>query len=322
MNSFLQFFAEPWQIDAEGFFWIYVMGALVTGTCGVLGCYLNLRRNAMMGDAISHAVLPGILIGALLFERVVGPHIVIAAALSAMVCVVLVHFIYSYTRVKHDAAIGIAFTTMFALGVIGVSLYAGQIDLDAECVLYGEIEYIPLEPFAAIFGYELVPESVFLMGCVAVLVLGVIIAFYKELLLTSFDAGMAATLGVSPLLVHYVLMILTAMTAVSAFNAVGAILVVAMLVLPGATAYLLTDRLYLMLLYSIIQAFIYPFLGISAAFKFSISTSGAMVVVAFAGFLLIWLIAPRHGLLAGWINRQRGLDLELPEEFRTEEPAA
>jgi len=304
---------EPWRLDPYGYGMMVLMGTVTGATCGLLGCLLTLRRNAMMGDAISHSVLPGIVVAALLVGRTTGWHVLAGALAAALVCTLLVHLIYSNSRIKEDTAIGIAFTTLFALGIVLISLFAGQVDLDADCVLYGELEWVALEPPVMFAGLAL-PASVWRIGMVGLVALAGVIVFHKELLVTSFDPGFSATSGVSPVAVHYVLMGLTALTAVTSFNAVGAILVVAMLVVPGATALLLSERLTPMLALSALLGGITALPGMQLAYALGISTAGAMVVVGFGLFLLAWVAAPRRGLVARAWSRQRRL-LEPPTEM-------
>src|SRR5690606_17442339 len=211
--------------------------------CGLVGNYLVLRRMALIGDAVSHSILPGLVI-AYLFSGTRGSAAMFAGALCAGVATtIIIEAIHRRTRVKQDAAIGIAFSTLFAIGVILMSLYAQRIDLDADCVLYGEISFVPLEPMVTVAGVTLGPESIVRMGTVLLAVVALIAAFYKELLVTSFDAGLAKSLGINPTVFHYGLMAVLSIVVVSAFESVGAILVIAMLILPGATGSLLTQRL-------------------------------------------------------------------------------
>ena len=304
----MSWIVEPWRADPVALIWMMVMGALVASTCGVLGCWLNLRRNALMGDAISHAVLPGIVLAALLMGRSHGPHVVIGALLAALVCVALVHALYVSVRIREEAAIGIAFTTLFAVGVILISLFSRHIDLDADCVLHGELEYVPLEPLVQVAGVGLAPASVLLMGFVALLTLGGGWLFRKHLLLSSFDPGLAASTGIRPIAVHYALMGMTALAAVSSFQAVGAILVVAVFVVPGATAMLLTRRLRTMLVICGLLGAVYAVAGVHVALWWGVSTAAAMVVVAFVLFLAAWVLAPRYGLLASQVWDRRAVE--------------
>lgn len=272
--------------------WIIVMGLCVSLSCALLGCFLVLRRMALLGDAISHAVLPGIAIAFLITGNRNSLAMTLGAALAGFLAAALIEWIHRNSPVKQDASTGIVFTAMFALGVVLIALYADKVDLDQECVLYGEIAFVPLQE--RFWG---VPEPVLRMFGVLVGTVACLLAFYKELLVTSFDAGLAQSLGISPQRYHYALMGMLAVTVVNAFEAVGAILVVAMLILPGATAYLLTDRLPVMLGWSCVHAALSTVGGVFLAVWLDCSIAGAMVLVGAGLFVATFLFSPVHGWL-------------------------
>jgi manganese/zinc/iron transport system permease protein len=289
-------FVAPWTTELSSFGWIALMGFLVTAACGLIGNYLLLRRMALVGDAISHSVLPGIVIAFLLADSR-NTWVMFAGALAAgLVATVLIETIHRSSRVKQDAAIGIVFSTLFAVGVILVSLFAHQVDLDADCVLYGELAFVALEPPRVIAGIGVGPEPVFVMALVVATVAALVVLFYKELLVSSFDAGLAASLGIRPGVVHYALMCVLSLVVVSAFQWVGAILVIAMLILPGATAFLLTHRLPGMMALSVVHAALSAVLGMHLAIWLDCSMAGAMVVAGGALFVLAWILSPSQGL--------------------------
>lgn len=295
--DFQQHVIAPWQENLTIFGWIALMGFLVATTCGLVGNYLVLRRMALVGDAISHSVLPGIAIAFLLARSRQSWVMFLGALAAGILTTVLIEVIYRRSRVKQDAAIGIVFSTLFAVGVILISLFANRIDLDADCVLYGEIALVPLEPWVTIAGWEIAPEPVFIMGLVTTLVVVTIGLFYKELLVSSFDAGLAASLGIRPGVVHYSLMCALSAVVVSAFESVGAILVIAMLILPGATAYLLTHRLPIMMLLSVVHAALTTLLGMHLGLWLECPQAAAMVVAGGFLFVLSWIFSPSQGLL-------------------------
>lgn len=277
----------PWTESFADFRWVLLMGFLVTLACGLVGNFLILRRMALVGDAISHSVLPGLAVAFLLAQSR-GPLVMFAGALAAgITTTVLIEFIHRNTRVKQDSAIGIVFSTLFALGVVLISLKAGQIDLDTDCVLYGELGNVWLEPKTVFAGFEL-PPQVLTMGIASLLVIALILIFYKELLVSSFDPGLAATLGIRPGFVHYALMAVLSVVVVSAFRAVGAVLVVAMLILPGATAYLLVSRLPAMLWLSALHAALSAVMGLHLGLWLECSIGAAMVVAGAILFTLAW----------------------------------
>ena len=309
--DFHQVFIAPWagafsveQPGPPAVLWIAAMGFLVSSACGLVGAYLILRRMALVGDAISHSVLPGIAIAFLLSGSRGSGAMFLGALAAGMVTTLIIEVIHRKSRIKHDSAIGIAFTTLFAIGVILISVFAGQVDLDQECVLYGEIAWIPLENMVAWRGISLGPEPVVRMAVVLFLTVALILLFYKELLVSSFDAGLASSLGINATVVHYGLMCWLSVVVVSAFESVGAILVVAMLILPGATASLLSNRLGIVLILTIVHSAISSLLGIHLAYWLNCSMAAAMVVMGTVLFVLAWILAPRHGLVVRLLHRR------------------
>lgn len=311
----------PWTEGFGANFVIALMGFFVATACGLVGNYLMMRRMALVGDAISHSVLPGIAIAFLVSKSRGTLPMFTGALIAGVVTTILIEIIHKQSRVKQDAAIGIAFTSMFAIGVILISVFASQVDLDQECVLYGEIGYIgivvPPDLMPAIHEnglFEVIPLAVTRMGVVAALTVLLVTFFYKQLLVSSFDAGLARSLGINATFVHYALMCWLSITVVSAFEAVGAILVIAMLILPGATAFLLSTRLPVIHALTILVAALSSVLGIPLATWLNCTMAGAMVVMASVLFVLAWIFSPLDGLLVRWL-RQRKLHLEPPEAF-------
>ena len=276
-------------------FWIILTGALVASACGFLGCFLILRRMAMVGDAISHAVLPGIAVAFLLSGSRESLPMLLGAAAFGLLCTFLIQTLRR-RGVQNDAAISISFTALFAVGVVLISLYSRQVDLDLDCVLYGEIAYVPWDVLM-VGEIAIGPKAVWVNGFAFVLALTVIGLFYKQFKICAFDPQMAAAIGIPVALFHYLLMGLVSITTVSAFESVGAILVVAMLIVPGATAYLLTDRLGRMLGLSVLIGTLSAALGYALAVWLDVSIAGAMTVAAALLFLLAFLFSPLHGIV-------------------------
>lgn len=302
----------PW---ADGFganILIALMGFFVATACGLVGNYLMMRRMALVGDAISHSVLPGIAIAFLVSQSRGTTPMFIGALIAGVITTILIEVIHKKSRVKQDAAIGIAFTSLFAIGVILISVYASQVDLDQECVLYGEIAFVPFGDPVQLTETLTAPLPVVRMGIVAILTLVFVVCFYKQLLVSSFDAGLATSLGINATFVHYALMCWLSITVVSAFESVGAVLVVAMLILPGATAFLLSHRLPVIHTLTVLMAALSSVLGVHLATWLNCSMAGAMVVMASALFVLAWVFSPLDGLVARWV-RQRRMHLEPPE---------
>lgn len=283
--------------------WIILTGSLVGASCGLVGSFLILRKMAMLGDAISHSVLLGI-VGAFLISNSTDSFaMLIGATVVGLLTAFLVQVLHQF-GVQSDAAIGVVFTSLFAAGVVLVSLFASRVHLDLEHVLYGEIAYIPWDTLT-IFGMGLGPRAVWMIGGVFLLSLLVLALFYKELKVTSFDPQMAAAVGIPVMFIHYLLMGLVSLTTVASFESVGAILVVAMLIVPGATAYLLTDRLGVMLLLSMAVGVISAILGYGVAVVLDASIAGSMTMVAGALFSIAFIASPSHGLLSRYLARRR-----------------
>lgn len=276
--------------------WVLVIGCLVAVSCSLVGCFLVLRRLSMLGDAISHAVLPGIVI-AFMFtgSRNVVPMLVGAMAMGILTAF-LVDLLSRFGKLQSDAAIGVTFTWLFAIGVILVSKFTGMVDLDVDCVLYGEIIFAPLDTFS--WGaYNLGPRAAWLTGVVSLANLLFIFLGYKQLKICSFDPALAAAIGINVALWHYLLMGFVSLTTVASFESVGAILVVAMLIVPPNTAYLLTDRLSAMLAIAALAGVISAVGGYALAAWLDGAVAGAMAVVSGILYALAALFGPRHGVI-------------------------
>ncbi|MEL7145703.1 MAG: metal ABC transporter permease [Bacteroidota bacterium] len=260
--------------------YIIITGALVAISCGLLGCFLILRKMAMIGDAISHAVLPGIVIAYFISgDRDTIPMLV-GAGLLGITATFLIEYFHQKGRLQTDASIGVTFTWLFALGVILISAFAGQVDIDQECVLYGEIGLIELDVLFFFNNTVMIPRVFLIMLFITIMVLAFIIIGYRGLYLTTFDPVYAATIGISTAFWHYLLMGFVSLTTVASFEAVGAILVVAMIVVPPATAYLLTEKLLPMLLLTTLFGVLTAIGGYYLAVWIDGSIAGAMATVA------------------------------------------
>jgi manganese/zinc/iron transport system permease protein len=287
--DFQRVVVQPWTTDLSLFGWIALMGFFVSAACGLVGNFLILRRMALVGDAISHSVLPGLAV-AFLIAQSRSPLAMLAGAIGASVATtVLIEVIHRNSRVKSDAAIGITFTTLFAIGVILIALFADKVDLDQDCVLNGELALIPITPPMHIGDLTLGPPPVVRAALVALVTLLLVIAFYKELVVSSFDPVLSTSLGVNATFVHYALMAWLSVVVVNAFEAVGAILVIAMLILPGATASLLVSRLPATLALSLLHAALSTVLGLHLGVWLNCSLAAAMVVAGCGLFVLAWL---------------------------------
>lgn len=276
--------------------WILLTASLVGFSCGLVGVLLILRRMAMMADAISHTVLLGIVVAFLVTRELTGVHMLIGAMAAGLFTAVLVQWLHN-RGVQQEASIGIVFTTLFAIGVVLIATKVGNAHLDVQHALMGEIAFIPWEKIELPW-IGSVPEAVFILFVVLALVLFLILVFYKEWKITSFDPALAASLGLPVVLMHYVFMTMISVTAVAAFDAVGAILVVAMLITPAAAAYLWTDRLSVMMALSSLFGVLSAFLGYYVAVWLDTSISGSMAFATGVIFMISFICSPRHGMIA------------------------
>ena len=280
---------------------IVLTGAVVGASCALVGSFLVLRKLAMLGDAISHAVLPGIVLAFLLTgSRSSLPMFLGAAALGGLTAFLVQ--VLSRRGIQGDAAIGVTFTSLFAVGVVLVSLYGSQVDLDLDCVLYGEIAYTPFDQ-VVLADRPIGPRALWVNAILLVVNALVLGLFYKQFKLCAFDPELAAAVGIPVAVMHYALMGLVAMTTVGAFESVGAILVVAMLVVPGATAYLLTERLGRMLGIAMLLGAASAAIGYEVARAVDGSIAGAMATVSGVFFGLAFLFSPRQGVVSRLVAR-------------------
>jgi len=300
-----------WVLDplqSTTLLWLAATAFCVALACGLPGTFLVLRRMSLVGDAISHSVLPGIVIGFLFTGSLTSPWLLGGAALAGVGATLLIEQIHSRTRIKQDAAIGIAFTALFALGVLLLRLYASRVDLDPDCVLFGSLESAVLrERF--VLGGLVVPKVFVMQAVVAAGTVLLVVFFFRVLMLTSFDAGLAASLGYRPVLAGRLLLVLVSVIVVAAFQAVGAILVIALLILPGATAYLCCVRLPAMLWLAAAHAFLSSFGGLLLAYHTNSNAAAAMVIMGGILFASAWLFGPADGVvLKKWRARQARLE--------------
>jgi manganese/zinc/iron transport system permease protein len=284
-------------------FEIQLIAVIVAVACALPGVFLVLRRMAMMSDAISHTVLLGIVIAFFITKSLTSPLLLIGAALMGVITVSLVELLNRTGLVREDAAIGLVFPAIFSIAVIIISRFAGDVHIDTDAVLLGELAFAPFNRLR-LFGLDFGPEALYLTGGILLLNLIFIILFYKELKLATFDPALAAALGFAPVILHYALMTLVSLTAVGAFDAVGSVLVVAFMIAPPASAYLLTDRLSRMLIYSALIGIFSALSGYWLAYFLDASIAGSMATMTGASFLIVYLFAPERGVLAQARRRQ------------------
>lgn len=332
--------------------WIVITAALAAMACALPGVYLVLRRQSMMGDAISHTVLLGVVLAFLAGQALVQAgwidsalptrHAVmfVGAVFIGVLTAVLTEWVQRLGRVESSAAMGVVFTTMFALGLVLIRMVADDVHIDPDCVLYGIIETVAMQPlgearlpapvvevFQALGLFAagerdpgLVPRAAAVNAGMLLANVLLLLAFYKELRISAFDPELATSQGVNARWVNYALMAVTAATLVAAFESVGSILVIAMLIGPPATARLLTDRLGLMLLWSVLIAaacavaghvlaitvppIIFGRLGYNSN-DFDVKTAGMIAAACGLFFVAAVLFAPRYGLISKTVHNAR-----------------
>jgi manganese/zinc/iron transport system permease protein len=282
---------------------IQLIAVIVAVACALPGVFLVLRGMAMMSDAISHTVLLGIVLGFLVAGTLDSPLLILAAAIMGVVTVSLTELLMKTRLVRQDAAIGLVFPALFSIAVILISRFARGVHLDVDAVLLGELVFAPLDRMDFL-GLDL-PRGLVVMGVILILNVVFVGVLYKELKLTTFDAGLAAALGFTPALIHYGLMIIVSITAVGAFDAVGSILVVALMIAPPAAAYLLTERLSRMLLWSVAIAAAGAIGGFWLARALDANIAGSIATFLGMIFTGVFLLAPSRGLMAQFLRRGR-----------------
>jgi ABC-type Mn2+/Zn2+ transport system permease subunit len=278
MTSLLEPYQYPFMVDAT------IAGVTVGAVCAVLSCYLVLKGWSLMGDAISHAVLPGIVIA-----YAAGVPLALGAFGSGLLCAVLTGYIKANSRVKEDTVMGVVFTGLFAFGLVIFTKIKSDLHLDH--ILFGNI--LGLEPGD-------LRDTLIVGG----LTLAVILALRRDLLLFCFDPGHARTIGLRTNVLYYLLLSLLAVTIVVSLKAVGIILVIAMLVTPGCIAFLLTDRFNRMLAIATGAAVFSAVAGVYVSFFLNASTGACIVLLQAAVFLAVLVGAPKHGLLAARRRRR------------------
>ncbi|MDP4626452.1 MAG: metal ABC transporter permease [Akkermansiaceae bacterium] len=285
MSGFIQELMVPLQYEYMlRAIWV---SALVGGVCGLLSSFVTLKGWSLMGDALSHAVVPGVAIA-----YIIGLPFALGAFVAAIMATGAMAFIRAQSRIREDATIGIVFTAFFALGLVLITKYPSGVDL--KVILYGNIMGIA-------------PADILQVVLISVLTVGVLLVKWKDLMLYCFDANQARTLGLKAGVLHMLLLGLLAATSVAALQAVGAILVLAMLVTPGATAYLLTDRFGKMMWISTGLGVVTSVAGAYASYFINGQTGGCIVTLQTLVFLAAFVFAPKQGMLATRLAVRRGI---------------
>lgn len=263
-------------------------------SCALLGVFLILKNMAMVADALSHTVLLGIVLGYFIAGDLDSPILFVGAALFGVVTVYAIEYVVNKFAIQSDAATGLVFTLLFAIGIILISKYARDVHLDVDVVLSGEVVFAALNT-TSIFGFD-VPISFVDMFVMLLINIAFVAVTYQQLKVSIFDPVYAKSIGVAVGLLNLVLMTLVSITTVVAFDTVGAILVISLMVAPALSAHLLSKRLMMMLLVAVLYGVINSLIGYYVAIYFNVSISGTIAFTAFVTFLLTFLFAP-NGLI-------------------------
>ena len=274
-------------------FYIILTACLVAISCAIMGSFLVMRKMVMIGDAISHAVLPGIFFGYIFSGSTSSLPILIGAASSGILATIIIEWFTQKAKLQSDASIGISYTLLFAIGIILISKFGANADIDQQCVLYGELEYVPLwlEP---IIGNFYLPRQTIILLIVCIIILLAVLWGYKGLFITTFDPNFSISTGIAVGFWHYFLMSGVSLTTVVSFESVGAILVIAFLSGPPATAYLLTDDFKKMLSLACAFGILCSIIGYYAAKLLDVSVAGSISVVIGAVFAIVLIATIRR----------------------------
>lgn len=263
-------------------------------SCALLGVFLILKNMAMVADALSHTVLLGIVLGYFIAGDLDSPILFVGAALFGVMTVYAIEYVVNKFAIQSDAATGLVFTLLFAIGIILISKYARDVHLDVDVVLSGEVVFAALNT-TNIFGFD-VPISFVDMFVMLLINIAFVAVTYQQLKVSIFDPVYAKSIGVAVGLLNLVLMTLVSITTVVAFDTVGAILVISLMVAPALSAHLLSKRLMTMLLVAVLYGVINSLIGYYVAIYFNVSISGTIAFTVFVTFLLTFLFAP-NGLI-------------------------
>jgi ABC-type Mn2+/Zn2+ transport system permease subunit/Mn-dependent DtxR family transcriptional regulator len=294
----LDFLTEPLKYE-------FIQRALIASisigvSCGLIGVYIMLRRMSLIGDALAHSVLPGVVIGFMIVGEKSEIALFIGALAAGIVSALLISFVQRNSKIKEDTSIGIIFTGAFALGILLVSQLK-QVHLDLSSYLFGDVLGVST-------------GDIILSGIITVIILLSVILFYKQLLVTSFDPTMAKIIGISSAVVHYFLMTLLSMSIVTGLQSVGVILIIAMLITPPATAFLLTDKLKWLLFYSALIGIVSSIAGLYLSYYFNYTSGASIVLVAVAIFALAFFFSPKEGLVLKYIKRMKAQRMNTLED--------
>lgn len=278
---------------------IYLVAIVVAIACALPGVFLVIRGTTMLSDAITHSVLLGIVLGFFITQDLNSPLMIVGATITGLVVVWLIEALQRTELLSSDAAIGITFPLFFSLGILLMTRYAGDVHLDTDSVLMGELVFVPFDRMA-IFGWDIGPQSLWVMLFILFINGLFIFLYFKELKITTFDPVYSAVIGISPALMHYALMGLVSLTAVGAYDTVGSILVVGFMVGPALSAFLLTNNLKKMMGLSVVFAILNTIVGLTIARYLDVSLAGMIAVVTGMTAFTTFLFSPNKG----WIKQR------------------
>lgn len=283
---------------------IQLIAVIVAIACSLPGVFLVLRGMSMMSDSITHTILLGIVLAFFITKDLSSPFLILGAACMGVITVWITESLNKTGLLSEDSAIGIVFPLLFSIAIILISRYAGSVHLDTDSVLLGELAFAPFDRMI-VFGVDIGAKSIYTTGVLLIINLFVVILLFKELKLATFDPMLAAIMGFSPVVIHYGLMTMVSLTAVGAFQAVGSVLVVAFMIGPPVTAYLLTDNLKNMLLFSGVIGGLNGILGYQLAALFDVSIAGSMAVVTGVIFIFVFVFVPNRGIISILFRKRR-----------------
>ncbi len=284
--------------------WTLATAIVTAVACALSGGLLLVKRDSMVSEGLSHAVLPGLAIGFLIFREYNSPWLIALATASGMLMVWLTSWLARTNLVDADAGLGIVFAGMFSVGVLIVSRYLRKTHFHADCIIEGNLALAPLDRLK-LGGYDLGPRSWVVMLVILTALVGFLLLCFKELKITLFDSTLAARFQLRPALMQFMMLTLISLTTVAAFNVAGSILIVALMIAPPAAALLLTDRLSAVFLVSVGLAIMSAVLGFYLARSLDISPTAPIASVAGGVFLTVFLFAPERGLVATRLTRRR-----------------
>lgn len=268
---------------------ILLAASMAAVNCSLIGSFLVLRKMSMMSDAISHSILPGIVAAVLITGSRSPLVVVLGASVVGLLTTFLIEYAHKKIKLQIDASTGINFTWLFALGIILISIFSKKVDLDPECVIFGEIAYIPLDVWVTKSGLNMGPRAIYVLVFIFIINISFVCCFYKQLKITTFDPQFAASLGINTTLWHYLLIFFTSITVVASFEIAGAILVVSLIVIPTAAAYLISRDLKAMLIHASMIGAVSSLFGYILSIIMDGSIVGAIATTLGIAFAIIFI---------------------------------